>query len=230
MITKLSFLTVKGVPALPWSSAEPLNLRPRMTTVAYLVAGLTLFGLGETLILTANAGLSPWIVLAEGTGNVTGWSVGFATFAISVAVLVLWVPLHQKPGIGTILNAVIIAAVIEFAAPYLPSPENYPLRLLQTTVGIYIVGFGGAMYLIANLGPGPRDGLMTGLQRITGAPIAWVRSSIEVTVVIAGWLLGGTVGVGTVMFALMIGPAVAMNLYLLAKLFGCAEIRQAGTR
>ena len=221
----LSFLKVKGIPVLPWSSAAPLNMRPRGATLGYLVAGLTLFGLGETLILTANAGLSPWIVLSQGVGNVTGWTVGFATFVISIAVLALWVPLRQKPGIGTILNALIIAAVIEFTAPYLPSPRSYGLQLLQTVVGIYVVGFGGAMYLIANLGPGPRDGLMTGLQKITGAPIAWVRSALEVSVVAAGWLLGGTVGVGTVMFALMIGPAVALNLFLLARAFRSEELR-----
>lgn len=221
----LAFLKVKGVPVLSWSSVAPLSLRPQISTLLYLVVGLTVFGLGETLILRANAGLSPWIVLSEGTGNVTGWSVGLATFVISISVLVLWVPLRQKPGIGTILNAIIIAAVIEFAAPYLPAPRTYPAQLLQTVVGIYVVGFGGAMYLISNLGPGPRDGLMTGLQRVTGAPIAWVRSAIEVTVVAAGWLLGGTVGIGTVMYALMIGPSVALNLYLLARVFGSDEVR-----
>jgi len=217
---KLSFLSVKGVPTLFWSSPRPHNLRPRPLTMALLIFGLALFGLGESLIVNAGVGLSPWIVLAEGVGNVTGWSIGFATFVISFAVLGFWIPLRQVPGIGTIMNAVVIAAVLDFSRPYLPTPDGQAARYLQAFLGVYVVGLGAAIYLICKLGPGPRDGLMTGLQRITGVPIAWVRSGIEVTVVVIGWWLGGTVGVGTLLFAFLVGPALACNLYLFERMFG----------
>lgn len=185
------FLKVREVPTLAWSSTHALNLRPRPFSVIMLVFGLSLFGLGEALIVTANTGLSPWIVFAEGLGNVTPWGIEQATFWTSVGVLVLWIPLKQVPGIGTILNAVIIALILGYATPYLPHPETAFWQYVQNLIGIYTVGLGAAIYLIANLGPGPRDGLMTGLQRVTGFPIAWVRSGIEITVVAAGWWLVG---------------------------------------
>lgn len=211
------FLTEREVPTLFWSSPRPHNLRPSPVSAFMLVFGLSLFGLGEALIVTAHAGLSPWIVFAEGLGTVTPWGIGEATFWTSVGVLLLWIPLRQIPGIGTVMNAIIIAVILAYAPPYLPKPETAALQYLQTLIGTYIVGLGAAIYLIANLGPGPRDGLMTGLQRVTGLPIAWVRSGIEITVVAAGWWLGGTVGVGTLLFAFLIGPAVSTNLYILRR-------------
>ena len=165
-------------------------------------------------------GVSPWTVFAEGISIYTSWSVGWATFWMSLAVLLLWIPLRQKPGIGTILNVIIIALVLDYTLPYLPNPENYGFKLLQVIIGVLITGLGSGFYLIANLGPGPRDGLMTGVQRITGKPIALVRGTIEITVVVF-WLghLGGTAGLGTVIFALGIGPAVAIGIYLVSKNF-----------
>lgn len=221
----LKFLSVKGVPVLFWSSPRALTFRPRPLSVLFLVVGLTLFGLGEALLIAAGVGVSPWTVLAEGITYVTGWSIGFATFVVSVAVLLCWIPLRQVPGIGTILNVLIIALVIEYALPYLPAFENLVLQVAQSIAGVLITGFGGALYLIANLGPGPRDGLMTGLQAVTNWPIAWVRSALEVSVVVIGWVLGGTVGVGTVLFAFGIGPAVAGSMYGLKALFDRKEIR-----
>ena len=188
-------------------------------SLIFLVAGLTLFGVGEALLIAAGVGVSPWTVLAQGVTQVTGWSIGFATFITSILVLVCWVPLRQKPGIGTILNAIIIALVLEFLLPFLPTYENPILQAGEAVMGVLVTGFGGALYLIANLGPGPRDGLMTGLQRLTNSPIAWVRSGIEISVIVAGWALGGTVGVGTVLFALGIGPAVAASMHLLERVF-----------
>ena len=216
---KLSFLNVKGIPKLSWSSEKPLNFRPRLMTMFALVLGLSIFGLGEAVLIAAGAGVSPWSVLALGLSNVLGWTVGTSTFAVSVSVLVLWVPLRQIPGIGTILNAVIIAIMLDVAIPYLPKPEHEAAQVLQALAGVFITGFGGGIYLIANLGPGPRDGLMTGLQQLTNLPVAWVRSFIEICAVVAGWVLGGPVGVGTVLFAFLIGPAVAMSLYGLSKVF-----------
>ncbi len=131
---------------------------------------------------------------------------------ISIFVLFLWIPLKQKPGIGTILNAIIISLVLHYAIPVLPVFEENILRLGQAILGVFITGLGGGIYLIANLGPGPRDGLMTGLQRVTNFPIAWVRSSIEITVLTIGWSLGGVIGLGTILFAFGIGPCLALSL------------------
>jgi hypothetical protein len=179
---------------------------------------LGLFGLGESLIITASVGMSPWTVLAEGLSLVTGLTIGVLTFFISLGVLLLWIPLKQHAGIGTILNVIIIAAVIEWSLPYLPHPENYVMKIVQVICGTLIVGVASGIYLIANLGPGPRDGLMTGCQRVTGLPIAWVRVLLEVTVISIGWTLGGTIGIGTVIFAFGIGPAVSSGLYSISAI------------
>jgi len=219
MEISLRFLSVKSVPKLFWSSPRPLTIKPPLTSLFFLVIGLTIFGLGEALLIAAGIGVSPWTVFAQGITHVTGWGIGFATFITSLLVLVCWVPLRQVPGIGTILNAIIIALVLEFLLPYLPTPEHLVLRVGEALLGVLVTGFGGALYLIANLGPGPRDGLMTGLQKLTNLPIAWVRSAIEVTVIAIGWVLGGTVGLGTVLFALGIGPATAASMYGLARAF-----------
>lgn len=209
----MKLLSVKSVPHVFWSSEHPLNFRPKLSTVSILCMGLLVFGIGEALLVAAGIGVSPWTVLAQGLSIISGWSIGACTFVVSVAVLLLWIPLSQTPGLGTLLNAIIISAAIEFSLPWLPRPESYLLQLLETIIGILLVGLGSGLYLIANLGPGPRDGLMTGLQRVTDLPVARVRTAIEISVVILGWLLGGTVGVGTLLFAFGIGPAVSTGLY-----------------
>ena len=214
----MKIFSVKSVPQASWSSEKPLNFSPSPITVLILCLGLTLFGLGESLIITAGAGMSPWTVLAEGLSISTNLSIGSLTFLISLAVLLLWIPLKQMPGIGTLLNVIIIAAVIEWSLPYLPHPEHYELKILQAFVGTLLVGFASGIYLIANLGPGPRDGLMTGFQRITGFPIAWVRTSIEIVVVTIGWALGGSIGLATIIFAFGIGPAVSVGLFCISAI------------
>ena len=213
------FKLIKNIPKCSWSSKKPLNFRPKIKTLLFLIFGLFLFGLGETLLLASGAGVSPWTVLAEGLSIYTSYSIGWCTLWLSVSVLLLWIPLKQKPGIGTILNAIIIAIVLDYSLPYLPNPENYGFKVIQIIIGVIITGLGSGFYLISNLGPGPRDGLMTGIQKITGKPIALVRSIIEVGVVFFGWLLGGTAGLGTIMFALGIGPAVAIGIYFVNKNF-----------
>ena len=190
-------------------------MKPPLVSAVFLIIGLVAFGLGEALLVTAGVGVSPWTVFAEGVTKVTGWSLGFATFVISLSVLGLWIPLRQAPGMGTILNAIIIALVLEFVLPYLPGFETYLANAALALTGVFVTGFGGAIYLIANLGPGPRDGLMTGLQTVTHQPIALVRTFLELTVVAIGWVLGGTLGLGTVFFALGIGPAVAFGMQIL---------------
>ena len=218
-MTKLLFIifTLKNIPKLSWSSYDALNLKPKLITVLYLVIGLILFGLGETLLITANAGVSPWTVLAQGISVKIGFSIGITTFIVSISVLCLWLPLKQKPGIGTILNTIIISVVIDLSLPHLPSPEILMLQILQVIIGVLIVGLGSGFYLIANLGPGPRDGLMTGLQKICNLPLALIRSIIEISAVIVGWYLGGVVGIGTIVFALGIGPFVSAGLFFVSK-------------
>ena len=219
MLLKLRFLSVKKVPTLSWSSPKALTIRPPIKSLLILIAGLIIFGFGEALLIASGVGVSPWTVLAQGITNITGWSIGFATFMTSLFVLICWVPLKQKPGVGTVLNAIIIALVLDYFLPYLPTFDNLALRIVEASIGVLVTGFGGGIYLIANLGPGPRDGLMTGFQRITNYPIAWVRSGIEVTAIATGWSLGGSVGIGTVLFALGIGPSVAASMYGLNSIF-----------
>ena len=210
-------LSIKKIPKVTWSSEDAFNLKPKLLTLIFLVFGLFLFGLGESLLITSGAGVGPYTVLAQGISNHTGWSIGLSTFVISIFVLLMWIPLKQKPGMGTILNAFIIALTIEFSVYYLPYPETYPMQILQVVVGVLIIGIGSGFYLIANLGAGPRDGLMIGLQKKTNLPIYSIRTIIEVSVVIVGWLLGGVVGLGTAIFAFGIGPSVALGLSMVGK-------------
>ena len=180
---------------------------------------ITLFGLGEGLLIVSFAGASPWSVLAQGISLNVNLSIGIITIFVSIGVLILWVPLNQKPGIGTILNAIIIGLMIDVCIKYVPTPENYIYQILLAIVAVLTVGLGGGIYLVANLGAGPRDGLMVGLQKKTNLPIAAVRGSLEITVMSIGWYLGGTVGVGTLLFAFGIGPAVALGLFIVGKSF-----------
>ena len=211
--------SLKKVPTLSWSSFDALNLKPRIITLLYLIIGLILFGLGETMLITANAGVSPWTVLAQGISIKTGYSIGISTFIVSIGVLILWIPLKQKPGIGTILNTIIISIILDVSLPYLPTPESFFLQALQVFIGVIIVGLGSGFYLISNLGPGSRDGLMTGLQKKTNLPIALIRATIEVSAVVFGFYLGGVVGIGTLVFAFGIGPAVSAGLFFVSRFF-----------
>ena len=209
--------SLKKVPKLSWSSFDELNFKPRIITLLYLVIGLILFGLGETMLIAANVGVSPWTVLAQGISIKTGYSIGITTFIVSIGVLFLWIPLKQKPGIGTILNTIIISIVLDVSLPYLPTPESFFIQVLQVFIGVIIVGLGSGFYLISNLGPGSRDGLMTGLQKITNLPIALIRATIEISAVVCGYYLGGVVGIGTVVFALGIGPSVSAGLFFVSR-------------
>ena len=213
------FLKIKNIPSVSWSSDKPLNLKPKFLTSFYLCVGLIIFGLGEGLLIVSSSGASPWSVLAQGLFLNIGFSVGLITIFISIAVLLLWFPLKQKPGIGTILNALIIGLMIDACIRYVPTPENYFNQVLLGAIAVFTVGLGGGIYLVANLGPGPRDGLMIGLQKKTNLPVAAVRAFLEISVVSIGWYLGGTVGVGTLLFAFGIGPCVALGLYLVDKIF-----------
>ena len=213
----VSIFTLKKIPTLSWSSFDALNLKPKRITLIYLILGLILFGLGETMLIAASVGVSPWTVLAQGISIKTGYSIGLTTFIVSISVLCLWIPLKQKPGIGTILNTIIISIVLDVSLPYLPTPESLFLQILQVIIGVLIVGLGSGLYLISNLGPGPRDGLMTGLQKTTNLPIALIRAMIEISAIVCGWYLGGVVGIGTIVFALGIGPSVSAGLFFVSR-------------
>ncbi len=213
------FLSIKNIPKVSWSSEKPYNFKPRFLTLFFCCLGLMFFGLGEGLLIVSFTGASPWSVLAQGLSLNINLSVGMLTFIISVIVLILWIPLGQKPGLATILNALIIALMIDFCIKFVPTPSNYYNQLILAIVSVLIVGIGGGIYLVANLGAGPRDGLMVGLQNKTNLPIALVRGILEISVVSIGWYLGGTVGVGTLLFAFGIGPCVALGLYLVDKTF-----------
>ena len=213
------FLSIKNVPKVSWGSDKPLNLKPKISSLFFLCIGLTLFGVGEGLLIVSAAGASPWSVLAQGIYLNVGFSVGIITILISVGVLIFWIPLNQRPGIGTVLNALIIGLMIDVCIKFVPTPENYVFQLLLAIVAVLTVGLGGGIYLVANLGAGPRDGLMIGLQQKTSLPIAAVRAFLEITVMSIGWYLGGTVGVGTLLFAFGIGPAVALGLFIVGKIF-----------
>ncbi len=213
------FLSIKKVPKTNWSSGKSFNYKPRFSTLFFLCFGLALFGLGEGLLIVSLTGASPWSVLAQGISLNVDFSIGTITFFISIGVLLFWMPLKQKPGIGTILNALIVALMIDVCINFVPAPENYISQILLAVVAVLTVGLGGGIYLVANLGPGPRDGLMIGLQEKTNLPIAAVRAFLEISVVAVGWYLGGTVGIGTLLFAFGIGPAVALGLFLVDKTF-----------
>jgi uncharacterized membrane protein YczE len=179
-----------------------------------LFAGLCVFGAGEALIVDAELGNSPWTVFAEGVSKQTPLSIGTATVATSFVLLLLWIPLRQRPGLGTIANAIVVGLAIDATLSLLPDHPPLAARIAEVPVGIAVVALGSGLYLGAALGPGPRDGFMTGLHRLTGRPIALVRAAIELTALTVGAILGGTFGIGTIAFALLIGPAVAQALRL----------------
>jgi uncharacterized membrane protein YczE len=183
-----------------------------------LLVGLGLFGTGEALLVASHLGNTPWTVLAQGVSKHSPLSIGAATFAISLVVLLAWIPLRERPGLGTLANAVVIAVAIDVMLDVLPHPQASAGRLTEVVAAIVSIGLGSGLYLTTWLGPGPRDGWMTGLARRTHIPIATVRLSIELTVLVIGWVLGGRVGLGTVVFALSIGYAVAASMTLLGRL------------
>ena len=213
------FLKIKKIPKVSWSSTKRFNLKPKLSTLFFLCFGLTLFGLGEGLLVISLIGASPWTVLAQGIALNVGFSIGTITLILSITILFLWIFLNQKPGIGTILNALIMALMIDLCVKFIPTPENFVSQISLAIIAVLTVGLGGGIYLVANLGSGPRDGLMVGLQQKTNLPIATVRVFLELTVVTIGWYLGGIVGIGTLLFAFGIGPAVALGLFIVKKIF-----------
>jgi uncharacterized membrane protein YczE len=178
--------------------------------VLQLVLGLIAFGFGIALMLQSGLGVPPWDVLHQGLAERFGLSVGIWSIIVSVFVLALWIPIREPYGVGTLLNALIIGLAIDGFALVIPVPAAMGWRITLLVVGILIIGFASGMYIGAKLGPGPRDGLMTGISKY-GPSVRLTRTTIEIVVLTIGWLLGGTFGVGTVAFALLIGPIVQLS-------------------
>lgn len=206
----------RSVPRTPWTANSRWDLS--VSRVAILVFGLVLFGFGEALLIVSALGNSPWTVLAQGIAIQLGVSVGIATVIISSLVLALWLPLKEKPGFGTLANIIVIATALDIGINNFPPQNTFFLRLSYVVVGVLIVGIGSSLYITCGLGPGPRDGWMTALHNRTGIPVGRVRLGIEATVLVIGWLLGGTVGLGTALFALTVGYSVALCFALVARL------------
>lgn len=177
-----------------------------------LLIGLFLYGFSLAMMIRATLGVSPWDVLSQGSSLQTGISFGFMTNIIGLLVLLLWIPLRQKPGIGTVLNVLLVGPSAEVGLAILAEPEPLWGRIMLFTGGLVLLAVASGLYIGARLGPGPRDGLMTGLHHRFSLPIWLVRTAIEGTVLLLGWLLGGSVGLGTVAFALLIGPLVNLTL------------------
>lgn len=205
----------RTIPHTPWRADSTWSLglgRYHLERLLILIFGLTIFGLGDAFLIMSTLGNSPWTVLAEGISLNTPLNIGESTFIISVFILLLWIPLRQKPGFGTLANIVVIATAIELGLKIIPSTENLSLQLFYVFFGIMLVGFGSALYITCGLGTGPRDGLMTGLHYKTGVRVGRVRLAIEIIALSVGALLGGSLGIGTALFALLIGQSVAISL------------------
>jgi len=180
--------------------------------IAQLLVGLYLYGLGIAMMVQATVGVSPWDVLTQGVMKQTGIPFGFVTNIVGVLVLLLWIPIRQKPGIGTVLNVLLVGPSAQISFAFIPAPEELWLRIPLFAGGLLVLAIATGLYIGARFGPGPRDGLMTGIHARWGWKIWKVRTAIEVAVLAIGWLLGGNVGLGTLAFALLIGPMVNVTI------------------
>jgi uncharacterized membrane protein YczE len=204
------------IPITPWRANSRWDLAP--LRVLILAASLFLFGIGESLLVQSRLGNSPWIVLSEGISRRTGINLGWSTWVISCVVLLLWIPLREKPGFGTFLNFLIIPAALQIGVDSLPKQDRFLPGLAFAVAGILAIGIASALYISTGLGPGPRDGWMMGIHRRSGVRVGRVRLAIETVVLTAGFLLGGRVGLGTALFALFIGQSIAISCGVLARL------------
>ncbi len=206
----------RTIPHTPWRASNRWDLSPlRMLILGF---GLFLFGIGEALLVQSHLGNSPWVVLSEGISKRSGISLGWATFLVSCGVLLLWIPLKERPGFGTISNIVVIAFALQIGVDHIPLQHSFASGLLLALLGVALVGIASSIYITCGLGPGPRDGLMTGLHQKTHIRVGRVRLVIETIVLTIGVILGGHFGLGTALFALLIGQAVAVSFGVMARL------------
>lgn len=215
------FKPSRTIPITPWRAESTWSLgsgKHHFQRLFILIFGLTIFGIGEAFLVVTGLGNSPWVVLSEGISLNSDLNIGESTFLVSVAVLALWIPLKQKPGFGTVTNIVVIAASLELVLFIIPDVSNLFIKYVYVLAGIGLVGVGSALYITCGLGTGPRDGLMTGLHYKTGVRVGRVRLLIEVAALSVGAALGGSLGVGTALFALLIGQSVAISLGVVSRL------------
>jgi uncharacterized membrane protein YczE len=198
-----------SAPAAPASRWSPAVVLPRLPG---LLAGLIAFGIGIALMVEAGMGLGPWEVFHQGIARLTGLQLGTVSILLGVPILLAWYPLGERPGVGTVINIVLVGAATNVAMGIIPTISGQPQQLIAMLAGVVTIAIGSGLYLASDLGPGPRDGLMTGLHFRFGWSIRRSRTVVEVAVLILGFLMGGTVGLGTVVFALGIGPLVQVML------------------
>ena len=216
----------RTIPRTSWTAPTPWSIN--LSRFLILAFGLAIFGLGESLLIQSTLGNSPWVVLSQGLSKHSPFSLGWSTFFISVVVLLGWIPLKQRPGFGTIANIIIIAFALQMGTDIFPIEQHTLwLRFIYVFGGIAFIGCGSAFYITCGLGPGPRDGLMTGIHRVTGIRVGRVRLILEVIVLTVGWFSGGRVGVGTLCFALFIGNSVAIWLGLVRHLENAIKHRRS---
>jgi uncharacterized membrane protein YczE len=211
----------KTIPITPWRAESTWSIgfsKRHLQRIFILIFGLTIFGIGDAFLVMTNIGNSPWTVLAEGISLNSPLNIGEATVLVSSLVLLLWIPLRQKPGFGTIANIVVIAVAIEIGFFLIPDVDSIYLKYFYILFGIALVGAGSALYITCGLGTGPRDGLMTGLHYRTGIRVGRVRLMLEVSALLMGASLGGSLGIGTALFALLIGKSVAIFLGVVSHL------------
>jgi hypothetical protein len=206
----------KTVPITPWRAKHRWDLS--FSRLLILIVGLALFGFGDALVVQSNLGNGPWTVFSQGLSLKTGLSLGWTTFYTGFVVLLLWIPLRERPGFGTLANIVIISATIQIGVDVFPLQSTFVGGIASALLGIALVGIGSALYITCGLGSGPRDGAMTGIHNRTGIRVGRVRMGIEVTVLIIGALLGGRIGLGTALFALLVGQSVAISFGVVARL------------
>ncbi len=206
----------RAVPHVAWSADSYWRLSP--PTWFVLILGLVIFGVGEGLLVQSHLGATPWTVFALGLVHRTGWSIGWATGLTSALVMIGWIPLRERIGIGSVLNALLFPFVLDATVTVVPAPHSLVARIALMVAGLLVFALGASLYLSTRSGPGPRDGLMTGIQKRFDWPIAWVRSSLEAFAMGTGWLMGGTIGVGTALFVVGIGYFIAMYFSLFRHL------------
>jgi uncharacterized membrane protein YczE len=211
-------------------SSPSLRGRRLPRRLIQLYAGLALYGVSMALIIRSTLGNMPWDVLHQGVAQRLGWSIGTVSIVVGALVLLCWIPLRQRPGLGTVSNVVVIGLAVDTALALVPAPESLALRVGLLAAGVLLNAVATAAYIGVHLGPGPRDGLMTGLVGRTGRSVRLVRTSIEVAVVATGWLLGGTLGLGTVVYAVAIGPLVQVLLPRLSLGTASPSIRPVAAR
>jgi uncharacterized membrane protein YczE len=213
------------------SIASGLRGRHLTRRLVQLYAGLVLYGFSSILLLRSGLGLEPWNVLHQGIAARTGLSIGLVTTVLGALILLAWIPIRQRPGLGTVSNVLVIGLAMDLSLAVLPPVHGPAARIAVMAAGIVLNGMATGLYIAARFGPGPRDGLMTGLHRLTGRSIRLVRTGIEVTVVATGFLLGGSVGIGTVVYALAIGPLaqVFLRLFAVPEPAGVSTVVASGT-